>query len=420
MRRLIPAAFVLCVLVFVLGTGFALGLAVGRGESGARPDGLASVLQRVAPVALTQAGAGTRGVAPPASVSPELREQFQIFWEAWSLVDREYLDRSALDSHKLTRGAIRGMLDALGDPHTVYLDPEHSELTDAELRGGFEGIGIHIDLVDGRLRVVAPVEGSPSEKAGLRAGDFILQVDGKDLTGLSLVQAVNLIRGPRGTPVRLLVQRDGWVDPRPFEIVRSDIKLESVRTRVLDSGVVYVRISTFASTTARDLRGPLERLMQTRPKGLVLDLRSNPGGYLQAALDVASEFVGDGVLLYQEQANGQRQAFRAKPGGRATQVPLVVLVDHGSASAAEIVAAAVRDRGRGVLVGEKTFGKGTVQNLHELADKSTVRITTARWLTPNEQPLQGMGLTPDIPVAAAAGDTDPALERAVQYLLTPR
>jgi carboxyl-terminal processing protease len=417
MRRLTTAVFVLFVLAFVLGTGYTLGLAAGRGESPAAPIGLASLLQRFAPPAAVASGART---SAPASVSPEFQEQFQTFWETWSLIDREYYDRGALDSKKLTRGAIKGMLEAIGDPHTVYLDPNMSEVSDAELRGGFEGIGVQVDLVDGKLRVVAPIEGSPSDKAGLRAGDYILQADGKDLAGVSLLQAVNLIRGPRGTAVRLLVQRDGWAAPRAVEVTRSDIKLESVRTRLLDGNVAYVRISTFASTTARDLRAPLDRLLEARPRGLVLDLRSNPGGYLQAALDVASEFVPEGVLLTEEYADGRREVFQAKAGGRATQVPLAVLVDHGSASAAEIVAGAIRDHGRGVLVGEQTFGKGTVQHVHALADRSTVRITIARWLTPNEQPLNGVGLAPDIAVAAGSGSADPVLDRALQYLRDQR
>ncbi|HZS01437.1 MAG TPA: S41 family peptidase [Chloroflexota bacterium] len=418
MRRVTTAVFVLFVLAFVLGTGYTLGLAAGRGEgANGATVGLASLLQRVAPP--VAAATGTRSGAP-SSVSPEFQEQFQTFWETWSLVDREYYDRGALDSKKLTRGAIKGMLEAIGDPHTVYLDPDMSEVSDAELRGGFEGIGVHVDLVDGKLRVVAPIEGSPSEKAGLRAGDYIVQADGKDLAGLTLLQAVNLIRGPRGTAVRLMVQRDGWPEPRPFDVTRSDIKLESVRTRLLDGNVGYVRITTFANTTARDLRGPLDRLLEARPRGLVLDLRSNPGGYLQAALDVASEFVPEGVLLTEEYADGRREVFRAKPGGHATQVPLVVLVDHGSASAAEIVAGAIRDHGRGILVGEQTFGKGTVQHVHALADHSTVRITIARWLTPNEQPLNGVGLAPDIAVAAGSGTADPVLDRALQYLRDQR
>jgi carboxyl-terminal processing protease len=407
------AVFVLFVLAFVLGTGYTLGLAAGRGDTSAQPLGLATILQRVVPPAAV--AAGPRG-GTPSSVSPEFQEQFQTFWEAWSLVDRDYYDHSALDSKKLTRGAIKGMLEAIGDPHTLYLDPEMSEVSDAELRGGFEGIGIHVDLVDGRLRIVAPIEGSPSDKAGLRAGDYIVQADGQDLAGLSLLQAVNLIRGPRGSTVRLMIQRDGWADARAFDVTRSDIKLESVRTRMLDGNVAYVRISSFASTTARDLRGPLDRLLEGRPKGLILDLRANPGGYLQAALDVASEFVPDGVLLSEEYGDGRREVFRAKAGGRATTLPLVVLVDHGSASAAEIVAGAIRDHGRGVLIGEQTFGKGTVQHVHALADHSTLRITIARWLTPNEQPLNGVGLAPDVPVTAGSGAADPVLDRAVQYL----
>jgi carboxyl-terminal processing protease len=418
MRRATTAVFVTFVLAFVLGTGYTLGLAAGRGESAGAPTiGLASLLQRVAPPVASATGARP---GAPTSASPEFQEQFQTFWETWSLVDRDYYDRSALDSKKLTRGAIKGMLEALGDPHTLYLDPEMSELTDAELRGSFEGIGVHVDLIEGRLRVVAPIEGSPSDKAGLRSGDYVVQADGKDLAGLSLLQAVNLIRGPRGTTVRLMVQREGWAQPRPFDVTRSDIKLESVRTRLLDGNVAYVRISTFASATARDLRAPLDRLLESRPRGLVLDLRSNPGGYLQAALDVASEFVPEGVLLTEEYADGRREVFRAKAGGRATQIPIVVLVDHGSASAAEIVAGAIRDHKRGVLVGEQTFGKGTVQHVHALADKSTVRITIARWLTPNEQPLNGVGLTPDIAVAPGSAPADPILDRAVQHLREQR
>jgi carboxyl-terminal processing protease len=415
MRRLTTAVFVVCVLAFVLGTGFVLGMAAGRGEAAhAGPITFASLLQRVAPPAL--AGASPR-TAAPASVSPEFQEQFQIFWETWSLLDRDYVDRSALDGKKLTRGAIRGMLEALGDPHTVYLDPELSQVSDAELRGGFEGIGIHVDFTDGRLRIVTPIEGSPSEKAGLRAGDYIVQADGKDLAGLTLLQAVNAIRGPRGSAVKLLVEREGWIAPRPFEVVRGDIKLESVRTRMLDGNVGYVRLSTFSSTTARDLYVPLDRLLAARPKGLVLDLRSNPGGYLQAALDIAGQFVPEGPVLIEEHADGRREVFNAKPGGRATELPVAVLVDKGSASAAEILAGAIRDRGRGVLIGEQTFGKGTVQHVHTLADKSTVRITIAHWLTPNEQPLNGVGLPPDIAVeAAASNDSDPALDRAVRYL----
>jgi carboxyl-terminal processing protease len=179
-----------------------------------------------------------------------------------------------------------------------------------------------------------------------------------------------------------------------------------------------VRLSAFATTTAQDLQGPLERLMQGQPRGIVLDLRANPGGYLQAALDVASEFIPEGVLLQQERANGQRDLFRARSGGRATAVPLAVLMDHGTASAAEILAAAVRDRGRGVLIGEPTYGKGSVQVLHQLADRSTVRITTARWLSPNEHPLHGEGLAPDIVVPAATNGADPALDRAVRFLLS--
>ena len=218
----------------------------------------------------------------------------------------------------------------------------------------------------------------------------------------------------------LTVTRPRSDDPLTFTIVRAEIRTESVRSKMLDEGVGYLRLTNFGSNTGAEATTSLRNLLAGQPSALVIDLRSNPGGYLHAAVDVASQFMSDGVVLYQANGRGDKEPYPVKPGGVATDTKLAVLVNKGTASASEILAAALRDNGRAVVIGETTFGKGTVQNLHELADKSTVRITMARWLTPSEQPLHGVGLAPDLAVEPVAGERDMALERAVQHLLSPR
>jgi carboxyl-terminal processing protease len=311
------------------------------------------------------------------------------------------------------------LVEAVGDPYTTYVSPRHRELSDAELHGSFDGIGIQVDLREGKLRVVAPLDGSPGQRAGIWPGDVITHVDGQDVSHLSLADAVALIRGPRGTTVTLTVAREGEPAPLTFVIVRSEIKLESVRSRMLDDQQIgYVRVTTFAEPTGPQLREHLRTLLNAQPRAMVLDLRSNPGGYLSSAVEVTSQFLRDGVVLYQQgAAEAERQETRTNGSAQAADLPLAVLVDHGSASAAEVVAAALRDNRRAILVGEKTYGKGTVQELHNLSDNSQLRITVAQWLTPGGQPIQGEGLVPDIPVEAAEG-RDATLDAAVQYLTT--
>jgi carboxyl-terminal processing protease len=407
--------------------------------------------------------------AADAALGPTDREQFRIFWEAWSLVSREFYNRAAIDPQKLTYGAVKGMVESLGDPYTAFSTPRDKELTDSSLRGTFDGVGVQIDRRDGELRVVAPIEGSPAEKAGLRAGDVIVRVDDREIKDLELNEIVALIRGPRGTTVRLTVTRAGKAGPIEFsmaraEIVRVDdreikdlelneivalirgprgttvrltvtragkagpiefsmaraeIKLENVRSRMIGDDVGYVRIATFSATSGADTTAALGRLLASSPQGIVLDLRANPGGYLTAAVDVSSQFLNDGVVLYQEAAGGERQEYRSKIGGQATGLPIAVLIDRGSASASEIVAAALQENGRAVLVGEKSYGKGSVQTVHTLSDSSGLRVTSAIWLTPNGRPLDHQGLDPDLAIATpqdGAGGPDPQLDAAVRYL----
>ncbi len=362
--------------------------------------------------------AATISQAPPTA---DLSERFKVFWEAWGWVEREYYDHDGVDATRMTYGAIRGMLQSLGDPHTYFVDPQERAVSETRLQGGFEGIGVTVEMKsDGKLRVVAPQEGSPGENAGVRPGDVITHVDGKPVAGLTLVEAVSLIRGPSGTTVTLTLEREGATEPLILPVTRAPIKVETVRATMRDQGVAYVRISQFGAQTARELTGGLQTVLEQKPRGLILDLRANPGGYLTSAVDVASQFLQEGVVLYEVRSGGDRQEFRVKRGGLATSIKMVVLVDKGTASASEIVAGALQDYQRAPLVGEKTYGKGSMQSVHNLSDGSSIHVTIARWLTPKERPINGTGLTPDVavgwPVEGAPG-SDVQLDRATEILL---
>ncbi len=393
------AALVLCGMFFLGGYFFGY----GEGRTGGGP--LAQL-----------------GVVPPPSTPEQLtgedQQLFRTFWEVWGELQRSYYRRDAVDHQALVHGATKGLVDAVGDPYTTYLTPQRREASDAELRGSFDGIGAQLDLRDGKLTVVAPIEGSPSAQAGLRAGDVIVQVDGQDVTHVPLSEAVAKIRGPRGSTVTLTVARTGQPEPLTIALVRDEIKLASVGSRMLEGQIGYLRVSTFAEPTAGQLRDQLRGLLASRPRGLVLDLRGNPGGYLTSAVDVSSLFLRDGVVLYQQgAAKDDRKVYRATGGAPAADVPLAVLVDRGSASAAEIVAAALRENDRATLIGEPTFGKGTVQEVKNLGDDSQLRVTVAQWLTPGGHPIQGQGLQPDVVVTSQDG-RDAPLDAAVQYLST--
>ncbi len=401
--------------VLAFGMAFLSGYLFGRADEGARPGPLAAVLAPIERLVPSAARASA-----PTVLTVEEQERFKVFWEAWGIVEREFYDRGAIDHQKMIYGATKGMIDAVGDPYTVYLTPANREVNDTDLRGSFDGVGIQVDLREGKLTVIAPLDGSPAAEAGMKPGDVVTHVDGKGIAGKTLNDTVLLIRGARGTSVSLTVTRAGTTDPLIFTMTRAEIKLESVRSRMLPEGIGYVRIASFSSNTPRDTTSALKDLIAQQPRGFVVDLRANPGGYLHSAVEVASQFIPDGVVLYQANGNGERQTYRAEPGGVATETPVAVLVNKGTASASEILAAALRDNGRAVLIGEATFGKGTVQNVHELSDRSGLRVTTAQWLTPGEQPLQGVGLTPDIVVGEPATPStgqDPQLEAAVRYLV---
>lgn len=364
--------------------------------------------------------------APPApaqtATTPgELQTLFVPFWEAWGIVHEQYVNQP-VDDTLLMQGAIRGMMEAVGDDYTYYMDPQVYENESSSLSGAYEGIGAFVDTRGDYLTIVSPIEGSPAEAAGLHPGDMIIAIDGEDMTGYTPEQARQRVLGPAGTEVTLTIAREGEAEPLEFTIVRAKITVPSVTGEMLDGGVAYIDINTFGDNTTDELRVKLDELLAQNPKGIVIDLRYNPGGYLITSVEVASEFLDEGVVLIEQYGDGSRDTYRALGNGRATDLPLVILINDGSASASEIVAGALQDHGRAELVGTQSYGKGSVQTLAPLSnDQGAARVTIAKWLTPDGRAIEGVGLTPDHLVELteedAANDRDPQLDKAVEILL---
>jgi carboxyl-terminal processing protease len=324
----------------------------------------------------------------------------------------------------LTYGAINGLTFQLDDDYTYLRDPEEAAFFNESLQGSFEGIGARVaEAEGGGVRIVEPFSGQPAWNAGIRRGDVILAVDGQDITRMTLQDAISLIRGPKGSEVLLTIQSEGQ-EARDIEVMRDRITVPAVEYRMLDNGVAYLRLGEFSAPASEQVREALESLQEQNPVGLVLDLRGNPGGFLRSAVEITSEFIDEGPVVIERFKDGREEVFEAERGGSALDIPLVVLVDEGSASASEILAGAVQDTGRAILVGARTFGKGSVQIPDELSDGSVLSITTARWFTPNDRLIHGEGLLPDIEVERTEedieADRDPQLDRAVEYLLQPR
>jgi carboxyl-terminal processing protease len=362
-------------------------------------------------------------------------EAFQPFWDAYHAVTERYAG-GEVDRKKIIEGAIKGMIEALGDPYSSYLTSEEYKSSLQGIGGEFEGIGAEIGTVkadgtttdcttlgpDCRLVIIAPIEGSPAQAAGIRPGDIVTAADGTSLDGLTIDEARDRIRGPKGTKVRLTVVRDGG-SPFDVEITRDVIQQKEVIERDLAGGDVgYVKLTGFSDDAAKDFHDVLKADVDAGRTKIILDLRGNPGGYVTTAQDVASEFVKDGVLFWQEDAKGTQTPTKATGDGAATDpgIDLVVLIDKGSASASEIVAGALQDRDRATLVGETTFGKGTVQQWQTLeGDHGGFRLTVAKWLTPDKHWIHHQGIVPDVAVtvpADAPTGVDPALDKALEVL----
>jgi carboxyl-terminal processing protease len=356
-----------------------------------------------------------------AATPAELQTLFAPFWEAWNIVHDQYVDQP-VDDVTLMQGAIRGMMDALGDEQTFYMEPRVYESETSSLQGSYEGIGAYVDTDGEYLTIVSPIEGSPADAAGLKPGDKVIAIDGEDMTGVAPEEARLKVLGPDGTTVTLTVAREGEQRPLEFSITRAKIVIRSAEGRMLEDGIGYVDINTFGDKTTTELRQALDELMAQNPRGLVIDLRNNPGGYLTTSVEVSSEFIEDGVILYEQFGDGRREEYEASGNGRATDIPLVVLINEGSASASEILAGALQDYGRAKLVGMQSYGKGSVQNWQPLSNnQGAARVTIAKWLTPDERAIDKVGLTPDVIVEMTAEDfeaeADPQLDAAVQTLL---
>jgi len=342
---------------------------------------------------------------------------FATFWKAWNLIQEKYVGQ--VDTQKQIYGAISGMVNAVGDPYTVFMEPSTIKSFMEDLAGEIQGIGAEISTKDKQIVVVSPLTGSPAEKAGLKPGDAILKIDSKTTEGLSVEEAVAKIRGRAGTTVTLTIKRDDSNEPKEIKIVREKITIKSVEWQMKEDNIAYIKVSQFGDDTTRLMEEASEAIRQKNPKAVVLDLRRNPGGYLDSAVDMIGIFTDKGTVAVKEKdKSGDIQEEKTKNDPILKNIKLIVLTDEGSASASEIVAGALQDLGIAKLVGEKTFGKGSVQSLEDLGDGASLKITIAEWLTPKNRAINHQGIEPDVKVGLTEDDAkagrDPQLEKALE------
>lgn len=357
-----------------------------------------------------------RGIAAIDSEGVDMRD----FWKVWSLIQSEYVDIEDVSDEELVYGAIKGMVGALDDPYTTFFTPEEKESFEESIFGNFSGVGMEVGIVDDMITIVAPLKNTPAERSGVKSGDIITAIDGKSTVGMSIDDAVSKIRGEKGTKVVITVLREGLEELIDIEIVRDTIKIPTLDTRTED-GIFVIELYNFTGNITKDFRKAMAEFFVSGSDKLILDLRGNPGGYLDAAIDVSSYFLPEGAVIVQEDFGNTKKALRST--GQILDLDdlkMVVLIDGGSASASEIVAGALSEHGVATTIGRDTFGKGSVQQLLDISSKTSLKLTIAKWLTPEGNTISEEGLSPKINVEVTQEDLenefDPQLEAAIQFL----
>ena len=395
-RKIFPFLFLLVAVALSFGTGFS----VGKQQA------------EIIPI---------EGVSNIDVGKPEGAD-FSLFWEAWRTIQEQYVLRGELNFQNMIYGAISGMVSSLEDPYTVFLNPQDSKRFSEDVAGVFEGVGMEIGIREKQLRVISPLEGTPAQKAGLRPGDRILKINDTSTENMTVEKAVSLIRGPKGTKVTFSILRKDWNESKEFTIARAVIQVPSLKWEIKDGNVAYVKLYQFSEKAGRDFAKAAGEILASSAKKIVLDLRNNPGGYLEVSQDIAGWFLekGSAVVIEDFGQKEKQQVYQARGNPVFVSYPMVILINEGSASASEILAGALRDDRGITLIGEKSFGKGSVQELTELRDQSALKVTIAKWLTPKGESISDKGLEPDIVVKMDEKDVDakrdPQLEKALEVV----
>ncbi len=393
--------------LIIVGASFFIGVQIGERKA-ANDSSIVSITNQVSP--------------------PEISADFAPFWKAWKTVDEKFISSSTstkpVTSQERVWGAISGMVDSLGDPYTVFLPPEEAKIFESDIAGNFEGVGMEIDVRDGVLTVVAPLKNTPAYRMGIKPGDKILKINDKSTEGLSTDQAVLLIRGKGGTQVTVLVFREGVKDPFEVKMIREVIDIPTLDYEMRPDGIFVIRLYNFSATSPNLFRGALREFVRSGSNKLVLDLRGNPGGYLEAAVDMASWFLPAGDVVVRESYRDGREELVHRSHGYdifPDSLKMAILIDKGSASASEILAGALKENGIAALVGDTSFGKGSVQELVKITPDSSLKVTIAQWLTPNGNSITLKGIEPDIKVipteAQVKTGRDVQFNAAINYLL---
>lgn len=342
---------------------------------------------------------------------------FSLLWEAYRLIEDSFLNSENINYQDLVYGAVSGMVNSLGDPYTVFFNPEDTKKFLEDADGRFEGVGMEVGIRDNNFQVIAPLKGTPADKAGLKAGDLIIEIDGSSTSGFSVDELVSLIRGPKGTKVILTISREGWNEPREISITRGLIHVPALDWEIIDDKIAHIKLYHFHKDAEKEFNEIAIKILDTDTKGIILDLRNNTGGYLEVAENIGGLFLEKGTpFVIVQNARKEQNIIKTKGTGRLLKYPMVVIINEGSASASEILAGALRDERNVSLIGENSFGKGLIQKLDYLSNGSSIKITVSEWLTPKGNPISEKGLEPDFKVEITDQETDSQLNKAVEIL----